>query len=136
MLIGIPPVHPPLLKNECSLRDGLVANKLILNKSKTEFMATGSRKRLRTLDCSFAPSIDKSSLSQVASTNSLGAYVDKHLSWDTHITKISKKVASGIGALKRCRSFVALETLICAFSLIIQPHFDYCDIVWNKCGLN
>ena len=91
-------------------------------------MVTGSRQRLRALDFSFAPSIivsyasiDNSPLSQVASTNSLGAHVDKckHLSWDTHITKISKKVASGIGALTRCRSFVPLETLIYAFTSII-----------------
>ena len=62
----------------------LVANKLILNKSKTEFMVTGSRQRLTTLDFSFAPTIDNSPLSQVASNNSLGTHVDKHLSWDTH----------------------------------------------------
>ena len=41
-------------------------------------------------------------------------------------------MASGIGALKRCRPFVSLETLICADNSIIEPHYDYCDILWNN----
>ena len=92
--------------------------------------------RLRTLDQSPVLAIDNSPVSQllVASTKSLGVHVNEDLSWNTHITIISKKVASGIGALKRCHPFVPWETLICAYNSIIQPHFDYCDIVWNNCG--
>ena len=97
-------------------------------------MVIGSRQRLRTLDRSPALAIKNSPNSQVASTKSLGVHVNEHLSWNTHITKISKKIASGIGALKRCRTFVPPETLICAYNSIIQPHFDYSDIVWNNCG--
>ena len=59
-----------------------------------------------------ALAIDTFPISQVASTKSLGVHVDAHLSSNTHITKISEKVASGIGALKRCRPFVPPETLI------------------------
>ena len=67
-------------------------------------MVIGTRQRLRTLDLSPALAIDNSPISQVASTKSLGEHVDEHLSWNTHVTKISKKkVASGSGALKSCR---------------------------------
>ena len=116
-----------------NISDWLVANKLTLNKSKTEFMVIGSRQRLRTLDRSPALAIDNFPISQVASTKSLAVHVDAHLSWNTHISKISEKVASGIGALQRCRPFVPPETLIWAYNSIIQPHFGYCDIVWNNC---
>ena len=61
-------------------------------------------------------------------------HVDEHLTWNTHISHISKKIASGIGAIKRCRPFAPTEALVCAYNAIVQPHFDYCDIVWGNCG--
>ena len=69
-----------------NISDWLVANNLTLNKSKTEFMVIGPRQRLRTLDRSPALAIDNSSISQVASTKSLGVHVDAHLSWNTLYT--------------------------------------------------
>ena len=55
-----------------NISDWLVANKLTLNKSKTEFMVIVSRQRLRILDRSPALAIDNSPISQVVSTKSLG----------------------------------------------------------------
>ena len=78
-----------------NISDWLVANKLTLNKSKTEFVVIGTRQGLRTLDLSPALAIDNSPISQVASTKSLGEHVDEHLSWNTHATKISKKSSFG-----------------------------------------
>ena len=43
-------------------------------------------------------------------------------------------MASGIGAIKRCRPFAPTEALVCAYNAIVQPHFDCCDIVWGNCG--
>ena len=48
--------------------------------------------------------------------------------------KKSKKIASGIGALKRCRPFVPQTTLQSIYNALIQPHFDYCSEVWGHCG--
>ena len=77
-----------------NISDWSVANKLTLNKSKTEFVVIGTWQRLRTLDQSPDLAIDNSPISQVASTKSLDEHVDEHLSWNTHITKISKKKSS------------------------------------------
>ena len=86
-----------------NISDWSVANKLTLNKSKTEFVVIGTRQWIRTLHRSPALALDNSPISQVTSTKSLRVHVDEHLSGNTHFTKISKKVASGIGVLKRCR---------------------------------
>ena len=40
-------------------------------------------------------------------------------------------MASGLGALKRCRRFVPQSTLHSVFSALIQPHFDNCSVVWG-----
>ena len=97
-------------------------------------MVIGSRQRLSTFDRSPALKIDNVLIKQVGSTKSLGVHVDEHLTWNTHISHISKKIASGIGAIKRCRPFAPTEALVCAYNAIVQPHFDYCDIVWGNCG--
>ena len=60
------------LNHDHDISDWLVANKLTLNKSKTEFMVIVSRQRLRILDRSPALAIDNSPISQVVSTKSLG----------------------------------------------------------------
>jgi hypothetical protein len=47
---------------------------------------------------------------------------------------MTKRIASGIDAIKRLRSFVSLETLHVIYQALIQPHFDYCNVVWGNCG--
>ena len=60
-------------------------------------------------------------------------YVDENLSWTTHINEITKKIASGIDALKRVRPFVPVNTLMTIFNSLVQPHFNYCCEVWDSC---
>ena len=65
--------------------------------------------------------------------NLLLCILDQHLSWNVHIDNLCKKVASGIGALKRIRPFVNSNTLQTIFSSLIQPYFDYRFVVWDGC---
>jgi hypothetical protein len=53
------------------------------------------------------------------------------LLWDKHIDKIAKKVSSGIGAIRKLKSSVDHNTLICAYNSLILPHLDYCCEVWD-----
>ena len=64
---------------------------------------------------------------------------DDNMSWHSHIDKLSelsKKIAFGIGAIKRIRPLVRqiyyIHYIYNAF--LVQPHFDYCSIVWGNCG--
>ena len=59
---------------------------------------------------------------------------DQNLTWNAHIEHISKKIASCIGILKRSRSFVPFETLLFIYNALVQPHFDYCSVVWGNCN--
>ena len=61
-------------------------------------------------------------------------YIDENLTWNVHIAHISKKIASCIGILKRSRSFVPFETLLCIYNALVQPHFDYWSVVWGNCN--
>ena len=112
----------------------LSANKLTLNKSKTEFMLIGLRKRLNTFNRLPSFSIDSNSIKQVECTKSPGVYIDENLTWNVHIKHISKNIASCIGILKRSRSFVPFETLLWIYNALVWPHFDYCSAVWENCN--
>ena len=113
----------------------LTANKLTLNTTKTEFMLIGSRQRLSTLTNFSRPEINGAPIDQVANAKSLGVIIDDNLSWSSHIDKLTKKIASGIGAIKRVRHLVPQATLQNIFSALVQPHLDYCNVVWGNCGV-
>jgi hypothetical protein len=61
-------------------------------------------------------------------------YTDNHLIWTTHIDKISKKIASAIGALKRIRRYITTDTAVQVYQALTQPHFDYCSSVCDGLG--
>ena len=117
-----------------NLNKWLISNKLTLNTAKTEFMLIGSRQKLSTLSSQPELSIDNVPIEKVTSVKSLGILIDENLRWQTHIDKLSKKIASGIGAIKRIRDFVPTPTLHCIYNALIQSQFDYCNIVWGNCG--
>ena len=94
-----------------------VASNLTLNKSKTEFILIGSRQRLQTFNSPPSLFIDNAPIHQVVSTKCLGVYVDENLSWDVHIDNIAKKIACGIGILKRSRPFITFEVLSTIYSV-------------------
>ena len=76
-------------------------------------MLIGSRQRIRTFDSFLATLVIKETpIKRVDCAKSLGLNIDENLSWSKHIDKILKKIASGIGALKRMRPFVPVSTRI------------------------
>ena len=97
-------------------------------------MLIRSRQRLSTFQTVASLSIGDNLTNQVKYTKSLGVFLDCNLSWNIHIDKLCKKTASGIGALKRIRPFVPYYTLLSIYKSLLQPHFDYCSVVWGNCS--
>ena len=108
-----------------NVHNWLRANKLTLNMTKNEFLLIGSRQRLSTLTDSPTITINDNQVSQVTTAKSLGVTIDNKLDWSSHIDKLTKKVASGIGAIKRISHLVPQAILHLIYQALIQPHFDY-----------
>ena len=53
---------------------------------------------------------------------------------NVHIEHISKTIAFCSSIVKRSRSFVLLETLLCIYNAFVQPRFDYCSVLWGNCN--
>ena len=118
------------LKN---LNSWLIANRLSLNITKTEFVVIGSPQRMNATQNDIAVRIHDREINRVE-IKSLGMHIDRHLSWSEHIHKISKKISSTIGTLKRARPFISCKTAVQVYTALIQPHFDYCCSVWDELG--
>ena len=99
-----------------------------------EILISLTTSRLSTFHNPPSLMINGAPITRVTSTKSLGVHIDQTLSWNVHVENLCKKIASGIGALKRVRSFVPHETLRSIFMSLVQPHFDYCNSVWGCCG--
>ena len=91
-------------------------------------------KKMSTWSNPLELTIDDVPIEQVSSVKSLGIFIDENLRWQTHIDKLSKKIASGKGAIKRMRPFAPPHTLRYIYNTLIQSQFDYCSLVWGNCG--
>ena len=111
-----------------------MSNKLTLNATKTDFMLIGFKQRLSTLSDTLELSIDNVPIEQFTSVKFLGIHIDEDLTWHSHIDKLCRKIASAVGAIKRVKPFVPQSTLLDIYNSLVQPHFDYCSLVWGNCG--
>ena len=68
--------------------------------------------------------VDSEPVRQVNSTKTLGLTLDENLTWKNKIEVISKKVSSGIRALKRVRGLIDRETAIKVYKGFIEPYFS------------
>ena len=113
----------------------LLANKLSLNSSKTEFILISLNHRLKNLTNQPNIKIDQDKIKQVHHSRLLGVEVDEKLSWNKHVESVAKKATSGVGTLRRIRDFVRRETLISIYNALVRPHFEYCSEVWDTLGI-
>ena len=108
----------------------LITNKLTLNMTKTEFMLIGSRQKLNALTASPVLSINGTINVKISRcTHWCKAYLGQSCrSW-------LNKIVYGIAAIKWVTQFVPPATLHLIYKALIQPHFDYCSVVWGSCGI-
>ena len=113
----------------------MAANKLSLNKSKTEYMLIGSHQKLKQCNSDLQIKIGNTLIKRVTATKSLGIMIDETLTWHSNTDLITKKVNRGLYVLKRLGDLVDMVTLVTVYKTLIQPHFDYCSQVWGCLGI-
>ncbi len=106
-------------------------NKLSLNVSKCECMLVGTYQSLAKVP-DIRIHINNEPLKQVTVSKYLGTKIDSNLKWDDHMNAIISKVLSKFGILRSLRKTVPIEILKPLYNAIVQPHFDYSDIVYDS----
>jgi len=75
--------------------------------------------------------IDNVSVSQVKETKFLGVIINESLSWTSHVSTIQQKVTKNLGIIRHMRNIVPLCVLKMLYLTLIQPYFEYCNVVWS-----
>ena len=114
------------------VRDWLLANMLSLNVTKTEYMFLTTTFKLSNLGRDFPIKIGNNHVKRVQTTKYLGIHLDENLKWNEHVDKLCSKVNRSISGLKQARDYVPLDVLNTIYKSLIQPVFDYCDVVWDN----
>ena len=129
--------HEYISTIECSLDSDLTAvhnwlktNKLSCNTSKTSCMTIGSRQYLANANF-MNLELDNRPTEHKPSTKLLGVHLDEVLTWDNQIKHISSKASNGLRMLYLARKLTDTQETL--YSLV-QPYFDYCDVVWGDCS--
>ena len=118
-----------------NFKEWLFTNKLSFNLVKTEYLLIGSIPNMKNLLVE-PKYCCRRCINRVRVTKALEVQVHEFLSLDKHIDNISKKILSGIGAIKRLKPFVNRETLKSAYNALFLLHFDYCCEVWDSIGIS
>ena len=96
-------------------------------------MFIGSNDMLNKINDAVAVQFGNNPIKRVHKSKSLGITIDERLSW-TNIDVLSRKVSSAICGLRQVRPFVDFKTAKTIYNSLIQPLFDYCDVVWDTVG--
>ena len=102
----------------------LRANKISLNASKTEIILFRTIRTKITKHLNFRLSGQQIKPSHHAKY--LGVFIDENLSWDTHLLKLSQKLASTVGILSKLRHYVDYKTLLSVYYSLFESHVNYC----------
>ena len=106
----------------------LSANKLSLNVSKSSLLVFHPpQKKINKIEIL----INSQKIPEKASTKYLGVIIDKHLTWQSHVTYLNTKLNKAIGILSKLRYFVPLNILRTLYCSFFKSHIDYCTSIWT-----
>ena len=111
-------------------------NDMVVSILKSNSMLCASRQKLacNAETVSLKIELNNTEIPNVPSTKLLGVHIDQHLSWYEHVQHVQKKITSTLYLLKQIKEFLPLEARKLFFNSYVQPHFDYCSIIWGNCS--
>ena len=80
----------------------------------------------------FTVKINDEELESCDSYKYLGVYIDKSLSWKSHIDYICTKISKACGALSKIRHIVDIETLCTVYYALANSYLRYGILAWGN----
>ena len=106
----------------------LVANKLLLNVSKTQLMMFSFKKNNPKLSIR----VNNSVIEEIPETNFLGVQLDNKLAWKTHIAYICNKVSKSLAILRLVKSIFPKKILKMIYMSLFYTYLSYCNLIWGS----
>ena len=104
-------------------------NRLALNISKTNFVIF--RTQQKKIDFNVTLILNRKAIEQKTYVKYLGMLVDEHLTWEEHITAISKKISRSIGIVTLLRPCMETKLLVNLYYSLVYSHMIYGIHVWG-----
>ena len=104
----------------------LLMNKIKINYTKSKFIIFSYGKNF-TLD---TINFGNNSINSTDDIKFLGIYVDKHLTFKSHVNSICNKVSKIVGLLFRLNNILPLEALKILYTSLLIPHLLYGIEIW------
>ncbi len=123
-------IQDRLQRNYDIVLQWLAVNKLSLNVDKTKVVLF-SGQRSKFADEKLCIKSGGTNVEQVDIMKYLGIYLDKFLTFDTHIDKICKKVDQRTRLLWKMRNFITQDLAKYLYQTLINPIFTYCDFIYD-----
>jgi len=114
-----------------SIEKWCVKNKLTLNTDKTYYIVLKNYQSSQTLTPNTLTIFNKP-ISEAESIKFLGVYIDKTLSWKSHIDNLCERIRPMVGALYRCSKFLPKKVLILIYNALVNSKLNYCIEAWGK----
>ena len=70
----------------------------------------------------------------ICNTKYLGIQIDENLTWKNQIKSVTGKASRAIGFLKSAEHFLPEAIVKTLYTIIAEPHFQYCCSVWDCCN--
>ena len=107
------------------------ANGLKVNESKFELLPLGTRQNLRNIP-SFTVQFRDKTLTTCSQAKNLGVTFDRYLSWEPHVTELSRRCVGVLSAISHLRHCLPSGTLTTIVTALVFSHIRYCVTVFGN----
>ena len=75
--------------------------------------------------------LNETPVERVVNFDFLGIFLNEHMTWTSHINKISNKISKYIGILNKLKHYLPSYILRTLYNSLILPHINYGILVWG-----
>ena len=108
------------------VRSWFIANRLMVNDAKTEFLIIGTHQQLEKISIE-SIIIDDTLIKPLESVRNLGSWFDAHMRMIVHIGIICSKAFRGLYNIRQIRKFLTVQSTKTLVHAFISSHLDYCN---------
>ena len=112
----------------------MMVNQLHINLTKSYFMNFGNKSHSKKSSKNLKLFLNNTEVKEVDEIKFLGIIIDNKLSWGPHITHLSKKLSSCIGALNRMKHAIPEKLNYSLYHTVFESHLSYGISVWGGVG--
>ena len=109
-------------------------NNMKINASKTEMIMCGDRRQLARIDRPVYVTFLGKRLECTDEVKNLGVVMDKHLTWDSHVKRLTDRCFGTLIGLANAKHVLPREVLPMLIDSLVMSHVRYCVQVYGSAG--